>query len=348
MKGERTVKNWKKMLGVLLAGALVLGGCGGTKKEQAVGSKTIPELKIAISPYQDADTLRTKTEPLGKMLQAKLKEKGYEVQKITLNVGTSYNAVGEALSAGSADVGFISGATYVLCDRDVDVLLTALREGIDKDTTDLSVWNNGQPDKFTKNLVKYYRSALVVGPSPKGQALLAKVKRGEKPTWEELDSLNWAVMSPASASGYLYPSLWLKENYGKTLKDLSHVVQSDSYTTSTARLASGQVDVMVAYSHIRAKMEKDWQVKLGGTGSNWDQTGIIGVTGKIFNDTVSVSKTSKVMQDPAFRKALGEALIEIGKTEEGLKVLKTIGHKGYDWAQASDYDGERKIRKELQ
>ena len=87
------MKNWKKMLGVLLAGALVLGGCGGTKKEQAVGSKTIPELKIAISPYQDADTLRTKTEPLGKMLQAKLKEKGYEVQKITLNVGTSYNAV---------------------------------------------------------------------------------------------------------------------------------------------------------------------------------------------------------------------------------------------------------------
>lgn len=35
-------------------------------------------------------------------------------------------------------------------DKDVDVLLTALREGIDKDITDLSVWNNGQPDKFTK------------------------------------------------------------------------------------------------------------------------------------------------------------------------------------------------------
>ena len=44
-------------------------------------------------------------------------------------------------------------------DKDVDVLLTALREGIDKDITDLSVWNNGQPDKFTKNLVEYRRSA---------------------------------------------------------------------------------------------------------------------------------------------------------------------------------------------
>ena len=195
--------------------------------------------------------------------------------------------------------------------------------------------------------MKYYRSAVVVGPSPKGQALLARVKQGEKPTWEELDSLNWAVMSPASASGYLYPSLWLKENYGKTLKDLSHVVQSDSYTTSTARLASGQVDVMVAYSHIRAKMEKDWQAKLGGTGSIWDQTGIIGVTGN-FQRHGERKQNQQGDAGPAFRKALGESLIEIGKTEEGLKVLKTIGHKGYDWAQASDYDGERKIRKELQ
>ena len=173
------------------------------------------------------------------------------------------------------------------------------------------------------------------------------MKRGEKPTWEELADLNWSVMSPASASGYLYPSLWLKENYGKTLKDLPHVVQADSYTTSAARLASGQVDVMVAYSHIRAKMEKDWQAKLGGTAPIWEQTGVIGVSDKIFNDTISVSKSSKLMQDEGFRKALGEALIEIGKTDEGLKILKTIGHKGYDWARSSDYDSERKIQKEL-
>ena len=244
-------------------------------------------------------------------------------------------------------MGFISGATYVMYDNDVDVLLTALRQGIDKDTTDLSVWNNGTPEAFKKDLVKYYRSAIVVGPSAKGQALLAKVKRGEKPTWDELNDLTWGVMSPASASGYLYPSLWLKDNYGKKISDLSHVVQSDSYTTLTARLASGQVDVIVAYSHIRAHMAKNWQEKFGGTADIWSQTGVIGVTDKIYNDTVSVSKTSKVMQDENFRKALGESLIEIGKTDEGLKVLQTLGHKGYDWAQSSDYDGERKVQKKL-
>ena len=94
-------------------------------------------------------------------------------------------------------------------------------------------------------------------------------------------------------------------------------------------------------------MAKNWQEKFGGTSDIWFQTGVIGVTDKIYNDTVSVSKTSKVMQDENFRKALGESLIEIGKTDEGLKVLQTLGHKGYDWAQSSDYDGERKVQQEL-
>ncbi len=340
------MKKWKVVGMLALAASLLAAGCGG-KTEQKSSSKEVKELKIAISPYQDADTIKTNTAPLGKLLQDKMKAKGYTIGKVTMNVGTSYSAVGEALSAGSADLGFISGATYVMYDKDVDVLLTALREGIDKDSTDLKVWNNGSKDAFKKDLVKYYRSAIVVGPSAKGQALLAKVKKGEKPTWEELNDLKWSVMSPASASGYLYPSLWLKKNYGKKISDLAHVIQSDSYTTSAARLASGQVDVLVAYSHIRIKMEKNWQTKLGGTAPIWQQTGVIGVTDKIFNDTVSYSKTSKVMQDEGFRKALGESLIEIGKTEEGLKILKTLGHKGYDWAAGKDYDDERTIRKEL-
>ena len=52
---------------------------------------------------------------------------------IDMTVGTSYTAVGEALSAGSADIGFISGGNYVLFSDDCDVLLTALRYAINKD-----------------------------------------------------------------------------------------------------------------------------------------------------------------------------------------------------------------------
>jgi phosphonate transport system substrate-binding protein len=325
----------------------LLAGCGGGEKKKSAENSDIKELKIAFSPYQDAETIKTAVGPLRSMLQAKLKEKGFPVGMLTISVGTSYSAVGEALSAGSADVGFLSGATYVLFDKETDVLLTALRQGISKDTADLKVWNNNEPEKFTDNLVQHYRSVLVTGPSFKGRALLEKVKGGRKPSWEELDALTWTVMSPASASGYQYPSLYLKKEYGKTLADLSHVVQAESYTTSMARLTSEQADIAVAFSHIRIRNEKTWQTKLGGTDTIWKQTGIIGVTDKIYNDTVCVSKTSKVMQNQKFRKVLGESLIEIGKTKEGIEALKILGHKGYDWADTKNYDDERRVQREL-
>ena len=42
-----------------------------------------------------------------------------------------------------------------------------------------------------------------------------------------------------------------------------------------------------------------------------------------------------------FRQAFGEAMIEIGETEEGLAIIQTFAHTGYAFAQDSDYDGER-------
>ena len=123
----------KKFLASILTLALCLGlatGCAGkqtpaendTESAGETGVKEIPSLKIAFSPYADADQITTATEPLEQLLQAKLLEKGYDVKDIDMTVGTSYTAVGEALSAGSADIGFISGGNYVLFSDDCDVL----------------------------------------------------------------------------------------------------------------------------------------------------------------------------------------------------------------------------------
>ena len=87
-----------------------------------------------IAPYQDADTLLTGLEPLGGMIKDELATQGYNVGNVEITVGTSYSAVGEALSAGTADAGFISGGTYVTYDDDCDVLLTAQRKAINKDS----------------------------------------------------------------------------------------------------------------------------------------------------------------------------------------------------------------------
>ena len=53
------------------------------------------------------------------------------------------------------------------------------------------------------------------------------------------------------------------------------------------------------------------------------------------------------MQNAAFRKAFGDALIEIGRTGEGLEALKVLGHKGYARAEAKNYDDERRVQNEL-
>lgn len=332
-------KNLLKKFSFLVLSALFFSGCSSSKSSV---------LKIAFSPYSDPESIITNTKPLEEMLKLQLKKRGYEISSIQMTVGTSYEAVGEALSAGSVDAGFISGGTYVLFDQEVDVLLTALRSAINKDSPNPAEWNDGTIEKETGDYATGYRSIIIAGPSEKGRALQDKINAGELLTWEDLNEATWAVMSPASASGYQYPSLWLKQNYGKRISDLKSTLRSDSYSTSIARLASGQADIMVSYGHIRIKNAPLWQKKFGGTASMQEQTGIIGVTPLVYNDTISVSKKSKLFTDKGFREAFAESMIEIGKTEEGRAIIeKTFSQKGYVKAKSSDYDSERQVQSEI-
>ena len=341
----------KKIIASILTLALCLSlatSCAGKQPEAANNDSgtennvtEIPSLKIAFSPYADADQIVTATEPLEQLLQAKLLEKGYDVKEIDMTVGTSYTAVGEALSAGSADIGFISGGNYVLFSDDCDVLLTALRYAINKDSEEPADWNDGTIEENTKDMSTYYRCIILAGPTEKGQELLAKVNNGEELTWDDLNSATWSVLGPTSASGYIYPCLWLQDNYGKGISDLENVVQSDSHTTSVARLASGQVDVMVSYGHIRIKNAPLWESDFGGTAPMVEQTGVIGVTDGIYNDMIAYSKTSATLADEGFRQALGEAFMEIAETDEGREIISVFSQVGYTWGQDADYDGER-------
>lgn len=344
----------KKLLALLLALTCTVGfaGCSpsstassNSKNTSEAESKEINELNIAFAPYDSSETMLSETEPLKALIQAKLKEKGYVVKNVNLTVGASYEAVGEALSAGTADVGFISGGTYVLYEDSCDILLTALRAAYSKDSSNPADWNDGTEGKYLDSMSKYYKSIIIAGPSQKGQELAAKVNNGDELTWDDLNSATWSVMGASSASGYIYPSLWLNEKYGKSINDLSNVVQADSYSTSIARLASEQADIMVGFAHMQYKYADQWTTDFARTDSIWKETNIIGVTDGIYNDTVCVSKASPIITDE-FKKAFGEAMIEIGESEEGLAIVdKTFAHKGYELADSSDYDGEREAQK---
>ena len=340
----------KKMASRLLAGAVcagILAGSGTVLYAEEGGNKQIEKLSIAFVPSREPEEIITATEPLKEMLTTELAGLGYDVAEVDLTVGTSYEAVGEALAAGTTDVGLIPGGTYVLYDDGCDVLLTATRDGLSIDSDDPKDWNDQAPTEASDEQVTSYRALMIAGPSEKGKELADKVNAGEALTWEDIDSANWSVMGSSSPAGYIYPSLWMQQNFDKNITELSHAVQSDSYGSAFARLASGQIDVLCTYADARRDYEENWTSEYAMTNSIWEDTAVIGVTPAIYNDTISVSKTSPIMDDD-FKAALSEAFINIGNTDEGKEVIAIYSHNGYQPAQSSDYDSEREAQKMIQ
>ena len=330
------MKRFLALLSVLVLSMSMLVGCG---------SKTADndELVVYFVPSRDPAEIQKATKPLAEMLKAELSKLGYDFEKVRIEVGTSFEAVGEALSSGTAQVGFIPGGTYVLYDDGVDVALTATRFGLNHDSENPADWNTA-PTENTNNKVKYYRSLVIAGPSEKGQKLAAKINNGEKLTLDDIQGATWGVSSnTTSPAGYIYPSLWLQENFGISITDLKSKVALDNYATSLSQLASGQIDVMVTYADARLDYVDQWNSNFGRTASIWDETNVIGVTDGIYNDTISVTKDASMTSE--LKEAIQQAFINIGNTEEGQKIISIYSHKGYEIGNSSDYDAEREAKK---
>ena len=328
----------KKLL-VLLLATLLLAGCS-TEKPAEEG--TIEKLNVAFVPSRDPKEIVAATAPLENLLIETLATKGFNVSEVDISVGTSYETVGEGLSAGTLDVGFIPAGTYVVYQPDgVEVLLSATRAGLSKDSEVAADWNDGLATTTdSANQVTYYRSLVVAGPSEKGQELAAIVNGGEELTWEDVNSANWCHMNPTSSAGYVYPTIWLMDNFEKTISDLEFAVQSTSYTDTATRLANGQCDIGVGFADFRMDNEAKWTSEYGRTESVFTETNIIGVTDGIMNDTISISNNSEIMT-PEFKAALSEAFIEIAKTDAGKEVIAIYNHEGYLPAVDAEYDAAR-------
>lgn len=338
-------KNWIKKAALTLASVTTLASVA-MPAVAAQETTQIDELSIGFVPSRDPEEIVTATEPLEQLLIDELATLGYEVGSVDISVGTSYEAVGEGLSAGTIDIGFIPGGTYVLYDDGAEVILTSTRAGLSNDSDDPADWNANEPTEATDEQVTYYRAIMIAGPSEKGRELADKVNNGEELSFEDLNSANWSVMSPSSSAGYIYPTIWLQDNFQQNLSDLENVVQADSYLNSFARLASGQVDILTVFADGRRDYVDQWQSELGGENDIWTDTDVIGVTPGIYNDTISVSNNSENMSDE-LKSALQEAFINISQTEEGKEIIAIYAHEGYEVAESADYDVERQAQEIL-
>ena len=312
------------------------------------------KLTLEFVPSKDADVIIAGTANLPELVKAEMAKLGYDIDEVDITVGTNYDATGEAMSAGSIDVGWLPGGTYALYSDDVDVILTATRNGLSNDSTNPADWN-GEENATKKDgpQVTYYRSLIYAAPTEYGKQLAAKVNAGEKLTWDELSAATWAVASTSSSAGYIYPTMWLMENYdGKKVSDLSNVIPIDSgYGTAFSYAAAEQVDIIVCYADGRNDYEASWMLPINeqdetgkqGLGREkpiWEEMNVIGVTDGIYNDTVAVSKESP-FYTPELMAALQDCFINIISTDEGKAIFSVYSHTGYAKAVDSDYDGAR-------
>lgn len=345
----------KKFLALLMV-CFLLAGCGSNGGETpSTEDGKIENLELQFVPSKDADVILTGTKNLPELLKNALAEEGYEVGNINITVGSNYDATGEAMAAGSVDLGWLPGGTYALYSDEVDVVLTATRNGLSNDSENPMDWNgDANATKKDGPQVTYYRSLIYATPSAYGKELAAKVNAGEELTWEDLDKATWAVQKTSSSAGYIYPTLWLMDHYdGKKVSDLSNVIPLDSgYGTAFAQAAAEEVDIIVCYADGRNDYEASWNLPvtesdetgkagLGRTESIWNELNVIGVTPGIYNDTVAITKAKPELYNEKFITAIQNALINVINSEEGKAIFECYSHTGYAVAKDSDYDGAR-------
>ena len=313
------------------------------------------KLTFEFVPSKDADVIITGTANLPELVKAEMANLGYDIGEVDITVGTSYEATGEAMSAGTIDVGWLPGGTYAIYSQngEVDVILTATRAGLSNDSENPADWN-GDANKTlpTDQQVTFYRALIYAAPTEKGKALAAKANAGEEITWDDLNDCVWAVANTSSSAGYIYPTMWLMDHYdGKKISDLSSVLTL-GYADAFAQAAAEQVDIICCYADGRRDYETAWNLPvdqqddtgkqgMGREDSIWNELNVIGVTPGIYNDTVAVTTAKPEIYNPEFIAALQQALINIINSDEGKEIFSVYSHTGYAIASDSDYDGAR-------
>ncbi len=136
-----------------------------------------------------------------------------------------------------------------------------------------------------------------------------------------------AFVDPSSTSGYLFPGAHLYQQGIDLEEDITYLY-SGGHDQSLQLLLNGDVDAAVTFVDARERYQEDFPNALV-------ETRVLGYTEEIPNISVTLSDS----MDGETEDRLREALIEIGDTEEGKKLLAELFNiHGFVVAEDRDYD----------
>ncbi|MEC2077595.1 phosphate/phosphite/phosphonate ABC transporter substrate-binding protein [Metabacillus fastidiosus] len=309
---------YKKLTGLGLTFALaasVLVGCGAgsdDKAEKASGTASKEEKKeltVQFVPSQNADTLEAKAKPLEELLGKELD------MDVKVSVSTDYNTIVEAMASKQVDVGFLPPTAYVLAKEkgSAEVILQAQRYGVNDE--------DGSP---TEELVDFYKAQFIV----KKDSGIEKV--------EDLKGKKIGYQNVTSSAGYVWPAASLIDVNIDPLKDVTPVTFK-GHDQAIIALLNGDIDVAVTFQDARNVVKGDYPTV-------FEDTKIIKFTEPIPNDTIVVQTDL----DADLKNKIQEAFINIGKDEEGRKIIQEIyTHEGYTKSDDKNFDIVREYNEKV-
>ncbi|MCB0414470.1 MAG: phosphate/phosphite/phosphonate ABC transporter substrate-binding protein [Bdellovibrionales bacterium] len=290
----------------------------GCKSENSrVGDKDAP-LKMFFVPSDDTHTIATGADQIKAYLEKFVSQRLYQKDEgfyINASVPMSYIAVVEAFGTKRADFAAINTFSYVLL-KDIkkynaEAVLNVIRG---KDETSYKAQFIARADSGINSI-------------------------------EDLNGKKFAYSDPASTSGYVLPSMMIKEK-GIKLKDHIFAGRHDNVVTMVYQ---GQVDAGATYFSPKNEageiMDARRRVKTQFPDVE-DKIKIIGFSQEIPN-APWVLRTDLFKDQSHYEKvksALQDGLIEYAKTEEGKKVLMELySITGLVKASDAEFDGIRKM-----
>lgn len=260
------------------------------------GLNHIDNLTISFSPLRDYETMQLALSYLPNILLAELQTQGYTIDNLEIQIGNSFEEVEDNLYDGRVQIAYIPASLYAAySEGNIEAILAATRDGLNKDFSNPIEWNDGQPTMFNPEYqVPYYRSIGVAGITPKARELANKINSGQQITWEDLQTAKIGITSFASPASRLYPSLLFSTLYGHEFLELprENIIECYTNTRAISALASGEIDFMFGYADFRMDYADEWTNEYGRTLSIWDETDVIFVTDGIYNDCVVINTES--------------------------------------------------------
>ncbi|MBS3990973.1 MAG: PhnD/SsuA/transferrin family substrate-binding protein [Erysipelothrix sp.] len=300
----------------------------------------IKELIIYGFPFLEPEVMLSRSEPLKNLLKEELSLRGYNIETVSIYIGTSQNAVAEALSSGSAQIGFLNSLTYLLYEEeDLIPLLSALRGKLNIDSERISDWNTLTPIvRYTDQLDSTYRNVILAGPSIKGQSLISQLNDDMPLSWEEISTAKWCMPNPGNA-GYIYGALWVYQTYGKSMSELPNLTIMGGYHEMIQSMATLQCDVASMPMILRRDYQTRWQTDFNRSASFLEEVKVIGLPPRTPNSLIVVNKAA-LNNDEELINAIKNSFLAIIKTEEGKLAISPFSVDGLSEVPDNLFDAD--------